>query len=115
MKDAFYDYARYDGDSRSSWEKLTWVVPRHDNVEIKKQTDIIVDLTQEFIIENSVMYVEIKIEKMPMTSMERVILSDDQGPRDRMDLNWKHWDLFDFLSVFGVIFIVVGFVLAIFP
>src|SRR5205809_822335 len=104
MSDAFYDYARYDGDSRSSWEKLTWVAPRHNDVRIKKQDEPI----PELVAEPFVVYVQIKLSANTETLSVEVDVDENQKTHEWVDWNWRSWDVFDFLSIAGAILVFIG-------
>jgi hypothetical protein len=65
--------------------------------------------------ESFVVYVEIKKEDTLEISSETNTLTEVKEERDWIDLDWKNWDFFDFLSIFGVIFVVIGFVFALLP
>jgi len=58
MSDASYNFAKYDGDSRSSWERLQWIDSRSidrrviaksrqpsDDVVVEAETTVVIEVT----------------------------------------------------------------------
>lgn len=117
MSDAAYDYARYDGDSRSSWERLTWIecTPSYQT-RPRQQSD---DLSRG-IIDDPVMVSE-EVPGPDATHFDQDDRGGDMKPAsvtiayDRIDLDWRKWDSFDFVTVLGIILIALGLIAAFLP
>jgi hypothetical protein len=106
MSDASHDYAGYDGDSRSSWERLDWIDRRLD-YELTINGD---DASQTIIVEPEIVYIEIK-PTAPNQAMDGV--SEEDG--GAIDLDLRNWDIYDFVSVIGVALLAVGLIFALLP
>jgi hypothetical protein len=114
MSDVAYDYARYDGDSRSSWERLTWIecTPAYP----RQQSD---DLSRG-IIDDPVMVSE-EVPGPDAAHFDQNDRGGDMKPAsvtvayDQIDLDWRKWDSFDFVTVLGIILVALGFITAFLP
>jgi hypothetical protein len=109
MSYASYDYAKYDGDERSSWERLAWIDRRPSyELGINKHDD----QPQQIVVEAEILSIEVRITR---AVKEEDITYREPAEADSIDLDWKNWDIFDCISVCGIVLMIVGFVTAIFP
>jgi hypothetical protein len=117
MSDIAYSYARYDGDSRSSWERLTWIEHSHQ-ARTRQQRD---DLSRSIIIDDPVMVSEEVLEQPDVADYDRDRRDESQPTtaagrsHDQIDLDWRKWDSFDFVTVLGIVLIAIGFIAAFLP
>jgi hypothetical protein len=102
-------YARFDGDSRSSWERLAWIDPRtwtdpRNGCEVELRTP-----PQDVCVESSLLTCVELGGTLPITMTP---VHARMNNEDQIDVNWKNWDYFDFLSVFGLLLVGMGFIAA---
>lgn len=118
MSDVAYNYARYDGDSRSSWERLTWIecIPV-SHARTGQRADLsrsIIDdpvVISEEIVEPSVT----AYDQDQRENMESGPAVTPRFSRDQVDFDWRKWDSFDFVTVLGIVLMAIGFIAAFLP
>ena len=109
MSDASYDYAKYDGDERSSWERLAWIDRRPSyELGIDKRDD----QPQKIVVDAEILSIEVRVTR---AAKEEDSAFREPAGADSIDLDWKNWDIFDCISVCGIVLMIIGFVTAIFP
>ena len=97
MSDPSLEYVKYNGDSRSSWERLDWIDRR-------------LGYEQDIIVEPSIVYIEVK--SVPPNPESGAISEEGDGG---IDLDLRNWDKYDFVSVVGIILLAIGLIFALLP
>ena len=112
MSDTAYTYARFDGDSRSSWERLTWI-ERQPRARAQRNDD-----ATRFVIDDPVVISEEISEPgagNQGSGSTAAGFAAASRSDDRIDFNLRRWDSFDFLTTLGVLLLIIGFVLTFLP
>ena len=115
-------YALYEGNSRSEWERHNWISWQSEHARRMPVPD-------RKIVSASIRLPIHEIEDLHELTREPTLReaidaqpdnraanpADYRYPLDLIDLDWRNWDIFDYLSACGVVLMVVGFITAIFP